>query len=190
MPVDNNGVIISLPSPPASGVASLSGTIYFGIGTQANNALGSATVLTTTSDASTDGPGLITALYKGQSLPDSFIDSGSSIYFFVDSAIPLCTGKTGKGYYCPTSPMTLMPTFQGQNGASSSPSLTLSNAQTLLNTGFAALPNLGGSPEALGLIGASPTSFDFGAPFFYGRKVYTAIQGQAAGGVAGPFYAF
>ncbi len=190
MAVDNNGVVISLPAPPAAGARSVTGTIYFGIGTQTNNALGSATVLTTTSSTSPDGPGLVTAVYKGENLPESFIDSGSSLYFFVDASIPLCTGASAKGYYCPPSPITISPTIQGQNGASSSAAFTLSNAQTLLATSFAALPNIGGSPQALGLVNASPTSFDFGLPFFYGRNVYTAIEGRTASGIAGPFYAY
>ena len=190
MAVDNNGVIGSLPTPPASGAASLTGTIDFGIGTQTNNALGAATVLTTTTTASADGPGLVTAIYKGQSLPDSFIDSGSSLFFFDDSSIPLCTAQSALGYYCPPSPLSLTPTLQGQNGTSASATFTLSNAQTLLDSSSAALPNIGGDPQALGLVGAAPTSFDFGLPFFYGRSVYTAIEGRTASGVAGPFYAY
>jgi hypothetical protein len=43
---DNNGVIVELPSPPAGGTASLTGgALVFGIDTESNNALGSATVL-------------------------------------------------------------------------------------------------------------------------------------------------
>ena len=33
-------------------------------------------------------------------------------------------------------------------------------------------------------------SFDFGIPFFFGRTVYTAIEGRQAGATAGPFVAF
>ncbi len=33
-------------------------------------------------------------------------------------------------------------------------------------------------------------SFDFGIPFFFGRNVYTAIEGRPAGGVQGPYIAF
>ena len=42
---DNNGVLIQLPAIPASGAATVTGSLIFGIGTQSNNALGSATVL-------------------------------------------------------------------------------------------------------------------------------------------------
>ena len=34
-------------------------------------------------------------------------------------------------------------------------------------------------------------SFDWGLPFFYGRRVYTAIEGTSQpGGLAGPYVAF
>jgi Protein of unknown function (DUF3443) len=41
-PVDNNGVSIQLPAIPATGATNVAGALVFGIGTQSNNALGSA----------------------------------------------------------------------------------------------------------------------------------------------------
>lgn len=32
--------------------------------------------------------------------------------------------------------------------------------------------------------------FDWGLPFFYGRTVFSAIQGASAGGTVGPYYAY
>ena len=189
MAVDNNGSILSLPAV-TSATASLSGTLFFGIGTQTNNGLGSATVLTTTLSSSAEGIGLITAIYNGRSLPDSFIDSGSTSYLFVDGAIPACTASGFAGYYCPASPLTLQPTLQGQNGLALTAALTLNNAQNLYAGQGAVLPGLGGDPQALDLTNDSPTSFDFGLPFFYGRNVYTAIEGRQAGAAVGPYYAF
>ena len=191
LPVDNNGIIISLPSAPNSGEASLTGTIYFGIGTQANNALGSASVLQTTPSTSDSGAGLVTATYNGQGLPDSFIDSGSNLYLFVDDNLPLCTGADFTGYYCPASSQQINPTIYGMNGGNISASFTLNNAQTLLSTmGVSVLPGVGANPTAEGLLNAYPSSFDFGLPFFYGRKIYTAIEGRTAGGVVGPYFAY
>jgi hypothetical protein len=190
MSVDNNGSIMSLPSVASGGASSITGTLYFGIGTQTNNALGSATVLTTTTSTSATGSGLITAVYKGQTLPDSFIDSGSNIYFFVDSSIPLCTASADQGYYCPPSPVSLSPQLRGQNGATASATFTLNNAATLLSTNFTVLPGVGGDPDALSLANPYPTSFDFGLPFFFGRNIYTAIEGRQAGGTMGPYYAY
>jgi hypothetical protein len=188
MSVDNNGSIISLPAATAA-EASLTGTLYFGIGTETNNALGSAAVLLTSTSTSPSGAGLITAVYNGQNLTESTIDSGTNLYLFVDSAIPTCTGQYA-GYYCPTSPLTLTPTLQGTNGSMTSVALTLDNAATLLNTNDAVLPGIGGNPNQFSGLNAYPQSFDFGLPFFYGRKVYTAIEGRNAGGTTGPYFAF
>ena len=43
--IDNNGSIIELPAIPAEGAPSVTGSLVFGIGTRANNALDSATVI-------------------------------------------------------------------------------------------------------------------------------------------------
>ena len=37
--VDNNGAVLTFPTVPETGAATLSGTLTFGVGTQANNAL-------------------------------------------------------------------------------------------------------------------------------------------------------
>lgn len=190
MSQDNNGVIISLPSAPPGGASSLTGSLYFGIGTRANNALGSAIVLTTTTSLDPSGPGFVTAIYKGQALADSFLDSGTNFYAFVDSAIQACSGQTSASYYCPNSPLSIGATLQGANGASADASFTLQNAATLLATTYAALPGLGGNPDSVKGFTPIPNSFDFGLPFFFGRKVYTAIEGRSAGGATGPFFAY
>jgi hypothetical protein len=193
-PVDNNGTIISLPSVAAGGAASISGTLYFGIGTQTNNALGSATVLTTTTDASSNGAGLLTATYKNQTLNQSFIDSGSNLYLWVDSTIAQCTQSGFSGYYCPATSISETPTLQGQNGMTASAAFTLANAQTQFsgnNASNAAVPGIGGDTDVLETASlAYSSSFDFGLPFFFGRKVYTAIEGRGVGVQQGPFIAY
>lgn len=191
MSVDNNGTIMTLPAAAASGAASMTGTLYFGIGTQTNNALAtSAAVLPTSVSASKAGAGLLTALYNGQTLPDSFVDSGSNLYYFVDSGIALCTAKGFTGYYCPATALSLKPTLQGANGVTASAAFTLYNAQSQFVNNNAVVPGVGANPTALSLTNAYPTSFDFGLPFFYGRSVYTALEGRTAGTTAGPYIAY
>jgi hypothetical protein len=187
---DNNGTLIVLPAVDPGGAATLTGTLYFGIGTQADNALSGVTVIGTTTTNSPHGAGLITTLYNGQSLVQSFIDSGSSDLFFVDSNITPCSNANLAGYYCPSSPVNLALTIQGQNGASVSFSQTLNSAQPLLSTTNAAVPGTGYNPSTNKNFTNTPSSFDFGIPFFYGRRVYTAIEGRSAGGVNGPYVAF
>ena len=62
-PTDNNGVVIQLPAVPAGGAVSVTGSLIFGIGTQSNNALGSAKVLTV------DAIGNITTVFGSRSYP-------------------------------------------------------------------------------------------------------------------------
>ncbi|WP_420383188.1 DUF3443 family protein [Novosphingobium sp.] len=181
---DNNGVIVSLPAVAPAGAVTLTGTLYFGIGTQSNNALGSASVLPTTSN------GYVTATYNKTVLASSFIDSGSNYYYFADSTITGCTQNGYSGFYCPATPLSLAPTLNGTNGNTISAAFTLYNAFTQPGATSNAVPGVGANPNSQSFSSPINNSFDFGLPFFYGRKVYTAIAGRQAGGVAGPYFAY
>jgi hypothetical protein len=176
---DNNGVIIALPAIPASGAATVAGSLVFGIGTQGNNGLGNATILAV--DPTT---GNLRTIFNNQSYASSYVDAGSSAIFFGRSAYPRCTGLAA-GFYCPPATQNLAATLQGINGASSAVGFSVANADLLLanNPGFAAFNNLA-APNS------DATSFDWGLPFFFGRRVYTAIEGRAAGAATGPFVAY
>jgi hypothetical protein len=172
---DNNGVVLAFPAVGAQGAAGLTGTLTFGIGTQANNALGGATKY------HTDLSGNFTTVYKGTRMPDSFIDSGSNGLFFTDATIPDCTGSSG--FYCPLRALTLSATLQAWDGSASLPiGFTLQNVDTLpagMSAGWVGGPN-GTKREGGG------SSFDWGLPFFFGRKVYVGM-GSAA---ENPYWAF
>jgi hypothetical protein len=178
---DNNGVILQLQSIASTGAPSASGSLIFGIGTQSNNGLGSAVVLTTTDQ------GFFTTTYKGQTLTNSFIDSGSNGYYFADSSLATCPGAPD--FYCPPSTVTLSATNQGQNGTVSSVSFQIVNLSAIPPSDYAI--NGVGGPAATST-GTDPLSndFDFGLPFFYGRKVFIAIDGETAGNAIGPYYAY
>ncbi len=180
---DNNGVLLQLPGVGASGATTtVTGSLIFGIGTQSNNALGSAMVLTT------DTSGFIVTQYKGQMLNSSFLDSGSNGLYFPDSSIPLCTGSTGaSSFSCPTSTLSLSATNQGQNGAMSTVDFQIANLNGFSQTDFA-ISEIGGPATSITGIGTS--YFDFGVPFFYGRSVFTAIENRPAGGTTGPYFAY
>jgi len=181
--VDNNGTILSLPSVVPNGVALLTGSVTFGIGTQTNNALGSASVVPT------DNSGLITATYNGVPLPNSFLDSGSNYYYFVDNGITGCTQTNYGGFYCPASPLSLTPTLSGSGGAVSA-AFTLYNAYSQPSATANAVPGVGANPNTQLFSQPIANSFDFGLPFFFGRNVYTAIQGRRAGTATGPYFAY
>ena len=179
---DNNGVIMQLPSVLPSGLAVVSGSLVFGIGTKNNNGLGNATVYT--GDPMTAD---ITTNFASQTFTQSFIDSGSNGYFF-PSNIPTCTGNTG--FYCPTSNLTCSAMNLGQNGNQNTINFNVANADSLSGANNA-FDNLAGPNNPTpGSNGA--TGFDWGLPFFYGRNVFTGIEGarMPAGVPPGPFYAY
>jgi hypothetical protein len=170
-PLDNNGVVIDLPAIADAGVASVSGSMIFGIGTQANNTLGSASLIkanTTTGYVTTNAAGYITA--------QSFIDSGSNGIFLRTTQAPQC------GYwYCPTSPLVTSATMSGTDGASTAISFSIGNSSALFASPYNAFNNL---------VGIASGSVDWGLPFFFGRRVYTAISARETSAGPGPYYAF
>ena len=185
-PHDNNGVLISLPSIPDTGAPTASGSLIFGIGTQSDNALGSAQVYTT------DSSGNFQTTYNNVAYNQSFIDTGSNALYFLDSAtlgIPDCPSPN-QGWYCPATPTSYTVTTSGLNGKSSQVTLNVANADALFlaNGGQnAAFNNLAGDSGT----GPSSDYFDFGLPFFYGRNVFVGIENQTGpNNVVGPYYAF
>lgn len=175
-PQDNNGVAIQLPAVSASGVASVTGSLIFGIGTASNNALGSAQVITL------NDSGYFASTYDGQSLTASFIDSGSLAYSFPDATITQCTGNQ-TSFYCPASALSLTATNTGQNSVRIPTPFSVTNATTLYGSGNAA-------SDGLAITAFTPGYFDWGLPFFYGRTVFTAISGASTPGGTGPYFAY
>ena len=174
---DNNGLIVHLPAASAGGAASMKGSVIFGIATQANNQLGTEALLTT------DSLGYITTVLSGRSLNSSFLDTGSNALFFDSGSIAQC-GVRASGFYCPPVPEALVATNVGVNGARVPVPYAVDNAVTLFGSyPFAVLPGLSGP------IGDART-FDWGLPFFYGRRVFVGIQAQPSSLGTGPFYAF
>jgi hypothetical protein len=175
---DNNGVIIQLPA--VSGAeTSVTGSLIFGIGTQSNNGLGSATVYTI--DPSS---GNFTTRFNGTTYTDAaFLDTGSNAIYFLDAGttgFPTCSDFTF--WYCPASTQNPSATNQGANGASGTFTFAVGNADTLLTSITTGVAN--------GLAGPNSGAFDWGLPFFYGRKVYTAIENQNTPGGVGPYWAY
>ncbi len=169
---DNNGVVMVLPAIGDAGATNPTGSLIFGIGTQADNALGSTTVYAANSS------GHFSTTYKGTTIT-SFIDSGSNGIFFADSTISRCTSSVG--FYCPATPLALSATNTASGGlASGLVNFTLVNVDALAVGVTAA--NAGGT--------AFSRQFDWGIPFFFGRKVFTAIQGAATPSGQGPYWAY
>jgi hypothetical protein len=172
---DNNGVIVELPSVPSGGAPSVTGALVFGIGTQSNNTLGSASVLTLDSSLN------LTSTFKSVQYSQSFVDSGSNGIFFLDTAttgLPTCPGNSF--FYCPSSTQNLTATNTGQNGAATTISFSIANAVGLSASNFV-FNDLGGPQSG---------AFDWGLPFFLGRNVFVSIAGKSAPGGTTPYVAY
>jgi hypothetical protein len=175
-PLDNNGVILQLPSIPVTGAPIVSGSLIFGIGTRSNNGLGTAVVLPL------DDSGDFTTTFQGQSYSSSFIDSGTNGLYFLDAAttgLAICSDASF--FYCPPTTAALTATNRGSNGSSAGVNFAVANADTLFNSPNVAFNDLGGP---------SAGSFEWGLPFFYGRTVYTAIESQGTPAGPGPYFAY
>jgi hypothetical protein len=183
--MDNNGVIIQLPSVAAQGAATVTGSMIFGIDTQTNNKSGGQKVLTVDSTF-----GEFTTVFNGQSLNESFLDTGSNGLYFNDTSIAACTDTGLSGFYCPAATQSFSAMLQGQNNVSASVSFSVGDAKTLggNDASLVAFPTLAG-PFTSSANDAADT-FDWGLPFFYGRTVYTAFENETTSVGTGPYVAF
>jgi hypothetical protein len=177
---DNNGLQLRFPSVAGDSATTVSGTLIFGIGTEDDNGLGSATLHAVNA---TDGT--ISTTYGGTNFPSSVIDSGSTAYYFPDSSIPECpAGSPGKGFYCPASTLARNATIAGVPVA-----FSVSNAAQVFNSApnAAVFPTLGGPFGSLQLPSGT---FDWGMPIFLGRSVFVVFETRSAGSVQGPAVGF
>lgn len=173
---DNNGVVVQLPALPDAGVTSANGYLIFGIATQSNNQLGSANIVPV------NAFGYFTTIYNGRTLPTSFMDSGSNGLYFNDASLSASCNSAATGFYCPASTRPLSAGIRLAGANVATVNFSIASADSLFRANNYAFNNLGGTLDN--------TSFDWGLPFFFGRSVYTAIEGKTAGSQNGPFYAF
>ena len=135
--------------------------------------MGSATVFDMDSNDN------FTTIFSGQTLTSSFIDSGSNALFFPDS-LPACSVNTK--FFCPASLTNLSAKNRGNTQGRNTVTFSVDNADNLFSTypGDAELGTLAGPQGTYQSCFNGNTScvFDWGLPFFYGRSVYTAVDGQ------------
>ena len=172
---DNNGSIIELSALSADGMGSGEGRLVFGIGTRSNNALDTAKVYTTGSS------GTLTIVYMGVSY-ESTIDSGSPFNALSNPSLPQC-GDASE-LYCPSSTLQQTAVLMGDNGSVSTVNFSVANWQQLL----ANEPWATSFDDIAGV--ANLEDFALGLPFFFGRNVFIAIDGQNTSGGPGPYFAF
>ncbi|MFZ0639981.1 MAG: DUF3443 family protein [Candidatus Acidiferrales bacterium] len=180
---DNNGSIVELPSVPvATAEASLTGYLVFGIGTESNNGLGSATIYGVDTNY-----GNFTTIFDDTSFTDAgFVDLGSNALYFdpVSSGLAGTECEDAPFWYCPDANVSFTAENEGiTNGTSGTVSFTVVDADAFID-------NSADSNDAVinGLAGPFTGEFDWGLPFFFGLNVYNAIDGQSAPGA--PYVAY
>jgi hypothetical protein len=178
---DGNGVIVSLPAVPGGGAASVAGQLIFGIGTQSDNGLGSASQVIGVDPSR----GVFTTTQNGTTYSGSIIDSGSTGLFFATNQLSACASPN-QSYYCPNTTVQFSATNVGTNSVTSSVTFSVGNAVQIWQAsgGAAAMPLFAG-PAFVG-----SQVFDWGLPFFYGRNVYAAIEQQSTPAGTGPYFAY
>jgi hypothetical protein len=191
---DNNGVIVELPAVTADGAtAPQNGALVFGIGTQGNNALGSATKLPMCNGGNeaictVNGLslyGTISASLNGTTYIESYLDSGSNANFFPTTSIPTCKAPN-QGFLCPGSTTSETATLTGTDGTMATAAFSVANADSLFSANNAmnfAFSNLGGSNYSSTL---PNRTVDLGLSFFYGQNVFTGFENNSGG----PYFAY
>jgi hypothetical protein len=200
---DNNGFIINMDAVTSTAGSSttVTGTMTFGIGTQTNNAIGSAT--TFDADPETE-PGIINTTWQG-TVYDGLFDTGSSAFYFTNTtnpAIALCgTTAPNNQIYCPGGSTAtansagttlnlsaIIQDYSGDASPSSTVNFSITNPLANYTDSTIASDNIGGTVVF--------NYFIWGMPYFYGHKLYFGIAGITAAAAPpftltrAPFYAF
>ncbi|MXN73973.1 DUF3443 family protein [Burkholderia sp. 4701] len=167
---DNNGVILQMPPIPDMGQASVTGSLTFGIETQANNRFAASQKLITMADGSlsVDDDHIF--------MDHAVIDSGTPAYVFPDFGVRQCDD-----FYCPESTLAETVQLKDVHGTRGAIDMLVGNASQLAATGNVAFKNLAMSSYAEPVL--------VGMPFFYGRSVYYGFDRSASSG-SEPYVAF
>ncbi|HET6421117.1 MAG TPA: DUF3443 domain-containing protein [Geobacteraceae bacterium] len=184
LPVDNNGVLVTLPAVPQGGAPLVNGEVRFGIGTRANNTPSSVTALPT------DQQGDFITAINGKA-GSAFMDTGSNGLFFnentfgISSAtLPACSSPNTE-WYCPSSTLSFTATNTGAGGAPSSQvTFQIGNAIAQFRTSNNVFSDIGGTLPSVS------SGFDWGMPFFFGRSVFIGISGKTSTLGTGPYCAY
>jgi hypothetical protein len=177
--VDNNGVILQLPSVSPGGAVSVDGVLILGIDTRSNNSSSGVTMYPADPNL-----GEFITIFNGTPYSNSFIDSGSNGLFFNASSVStlIQCSSPYDAWYCPSSTLSLSANTEGYEG---SPNIyipfQIGNAVTLFSSSNNVFIELGG-PESI--------YFDWGLPFFFGRNVYVGIEGTTSSLGTGPYWAY
>jgi Protein of unknown function (DUF3443) len=194
----NNGVVLALPAVTFPGASTATGELIFGINTSdtdsaaANNIRPTAAIpVMLGTNAATNSYLSITATYDGLSVTNSYLDTGTNGLFFSDNSSPLIALCAGSAWYCPVDTsnraITLLKQAILSDGDNPSQnrtavSFTVDNTDALFSTTNSAFAGLAAAPSA-------GTTFAWGLPFFYGRRVFLSMWRQTTP-TSTPWYAW
>ncbi len=165
LPVNNNGVLLEMPSTPANGMVA-TGALVLGINTQSNNTISDITIFPL------DAYGDLTTIYNGVTISGSFLDSGSNSIDLTDASV----SQNASHFFTPSSAVKKTATIISNDAVvTKNVSFTIENANDTFNSSFFVAPFLAAYGGSAGF-----PMFDWGFPFFYGRKIATAIEGISA----------
>ncbi|MCM0081539.1 DUF3443 domain-containing protein [Geomonas sp. Red32] len=180
---DNNGIQLIFPPVPFGGTTTVTGSMILGIGTQGNNTptTGQQTVfpVDSTGDFATVYPPTSTA-----NTWNAFLDTGSNAYYIPNAnpgVLPPCSSPNS-AWYCPPVTRALIGTAEGALGSP--------RQDVPFNVGnFIALFNTNNNVFS-DIAGVSSFGFDWGLPFFLGRKTYFGYPSRTTTLGTGPYVAF
>jgi hypothetical protein len=169
----DNGVVITLPAVDGASNVPVQGAVTFGIGTRANNQLGHAKVF------KTDGSGLIATIYGGTQVR-ALLDTGNPYIAFHDPDIQRCTAPASTNLYCLATVQQNTAINQSTNGMRDTVTVTITQPTSK-------------APVQAGSFGRyvdAGTGLTWGLPFYFGRTVFTAIDGKSTPAGTGPYIAY
>jgi len=191
------GVVLVMPAIPDGqpGAATASGELILGVGTRTNNTVptGVRKVLLGVGMAlNPDSYLSITTRFNGMTFANSYLDTGTNALFFYDPSIATCQNST---WYCPLSKMNVEALLSDGDGPvppllvdTVAVPFQIGNFEALSSTNNTAFNNaVGYVPMSSGA--PDTTTFAWGMPFFYGKKVYMSIW-DITGATVAPWYAW
>ncbi len=180
---DNNGILLDFPNVPIDGAASATGYMVFGFNSAS---------ISSKKVHYTDSSGNMTTIFTpaGTNAITSFIDSGSNIFEFPGPTNGQLTKCAGTDIFCPSARQSFTALNKSALGSTSScVAFSIGDAGNLSASLFV-YSDLG-VDAASGLLAGF---FDWGLPFFLGRKVFVGIENKTVSGsspsVTGPFWAY
>ncbi len=183
-PSDNNGFVIQFPPVTGLGLSGVTGTLTFGIGTNAANQ-----VIPGVMTVPTDTTGRFPLSYgpAGRTFP-ALIDSGTgNLKLPFATSGPTCASTDYGQVLCPNQDITLQLPISPPGQPAFSLPLWVANGTALLASGNGALPGFANQEPSEP---SDPGLLLLGVPFFFGRTLYFGISGTSSPLGAGPRVAF